>query len=119
MIHSNDSICFGPSATSKQKRRINEQSFDVLLADEATYVEAHNALFEAIESFFRRIGRESLALLMKKSRGAAVTLDKVATEKVQAIDSTLGKVISKAAADLEREIAKAGEQYSSSQALSE
>lgn len=100
---------------------IDANAFDLLLSDESTYVAANEALLESIESFFRRIGKESLALLMAKSREAALTLEKIASEKVtgEQMKKTLTQVITKAADHIDAEITKAGKLSLSSPVLSE
>jgi hypothetical protein len=96
---------------------IDVSTFDLLVADEATYIAANEALLETIEAFFRRIGKESLALLMTKTREAAKTLDRIAGEKVTKIDLT--PTITKALAKLDSEIMKAGKLSSNSPESSE
>lgn len=100
---------------------IDAIAFDLLLSDEQTYIAANEALLESIESFFRRIGKESLALLMNKSREAALTLEKIASEKVtgERMNQTLTQVITKAADKIEAEIMKAGKSSLNSPELSE
>lgn len=90
------------------QRNIDQAKFDGLLADEGAYVQSNDALLGAVEDFFRRIGKESLALLMTKSREAAQRLETLATSKVSTIDSALEKTISKALESVDEAIAKAG-----------
>lgn len=90
------------------ERRIDQLAFDILVADDETYVQANEALLDAIESFFRRINKESLALLMTKTRAAAKQLDKLATAKVSTLDSTITKVVEKAMATVDSAIAQVG-----------
>ncbi len=92
-----------------EKYSIDVTSFDRLMLDERTCFEANNALIETIEDFFRRIGKESLALLISKTREAATMIDSTVKEKVSGMDSAIAKVVSKAMSKLEAEIAKAGE----------
>ncbi|MGN6543780.1 MAG: hypothetical protein ACTHK7_01940 [Aureliella sp.] len=102
-----------------ESRNLTQEAFDQLVADERTFVEANAALLESIEAFFRRIGKESLALLMQKTRAAAKSLDALATEKVSNLDSTLQTVIANSVATLEAEITKAGKLSLSSPESSE
>jgi hypothetical protein len=90
------------------QRGIDQAKFDSLLADEGAYVQANDALLGAVEDFFRRIGKESLALLMAKSREAAQRLETLATGKVSTIDSALDQTIAKAMNSVDEAIAKAG-----------
>lgn len=106
-------------AAQAESRNLTQEAFDQLVADERTFVEANAALLESIEAFFRRIGKESLALLMKKTRDAAKSLDTLATEKVANLDSTLNAVIENSIAEMEAEIMKAGKSSSSLPELSE
>lgn len=103
-----------PQATAAE---IDANDFDLLVSDESTYVAANEALLESIESFFRRIGKESLALLMSKTREAALSIDKMATEKVSTM--ALTQVITKAGEQIDRAIAKVGSLPSSSLESSE
>jgi len=101
------------------KLSIDQSAFDLLVADEATYVAANEALLEAMQSFFRRIGKDSLALLMSKTREAAITLDKMAKEKVAGMDQTLTQVITSAMAEVDQAITRAGKLFSNSPESSE
>jgi len=99
---------------------VDAETFDKMLSDsEAAYVEANEALLESIQAFFRRIGKESLALLMSKTREAAITLDSLAKEKVAGMDQTLTQVITKALGQVEETILKAGKLSSNSPESSE
>lgn len=97
---------------------VDINAFDQLLAEEGVASAADQALVLAIESFFRRIGKESLALLMAKTREAAATIDRIATDKVATMDQTLTQVITKAAATIDQAIMKAGNLSSNSPELS-
>lgn len=101
------------------KLSIDQQTFDLLVSDEATYVAANEALLESLQAFFRRIGKESLALLMSKTREAALTLDKLATEKIAGMDQTLTQVITKAVGEVDKAIMKAGKSFLNSPESSE
>lgn len=98
---------------------IDAAAFDLLVADEETYIAANEALLTTLQAFFRRIGKESLALLMSKQREAAKQLDQVATQKVAGMDQTLTQVITKAAAQIDLAIMKAGNLPSNSAGSSE
>ena len=90
------------------ERGIDQAKFDGLLADEGAYVQANDALLGSVHDFFRRIGKESLALLMTKSREAAQKLENLATGKVATIDGALERTIAQALATVDTAIARAG-----------
>ena len=90
------------------ERGIHQSKFDLLVAEEGAYMQANDALLGTIEDFFRRIGKESLALLMTKSREAAKRLETMATNKVATIDSKLDQTIVKAMESVDAAIAKVG-----------
>ncbi len=87
-------------------RGITVDQFDSALADETAMIAAHDALLLTLNDFFHRIGKTSLSLLMRKSMEAAKRLEKLATEKVETIDSTLERVIQTSMSKIDQAIEK-------------
>lgn len=101
--------------TQATARSITQQQFEDLVADDSAYAEANAALLQAIEDFFRRIGKASLALLISKTREAALRLEQQAQQKVeQSVPTVLDGVVKHSLLKMDEAIARAAGQSSGS-----
>lgn len=91
-----------------KERGITVDQFDLALADETAMLAAHAALIGCLQDFFRRVGKESLSILMTKSTEARMNLETAAKAKVATMDAALERVISKTMTKLDEVIESAG-----------